>query len=86
MIALTDWLPSDWQLDVVVGCLSLVIAVRILGALRRLFVTRAEFARLQRRFETLSDDVKGLLRAEERRFITELKAPKKDAGEPPADA
>jgi hypothetical protein len=86
MIALTDLLPSDWQLEVVVGGLSLVVAVLILGALRKLFVTRTEFARLLRKFENLSDDVKGLLRAEERRFITELKAPKKDADEPPADA
>jgi hypothetical protein len=77
-----DWLPSDWQLEVAVGSLGLFIAVLIFGALRKIFVTRAEFARLQRKFERLSDDMKGLLRAEERRFVTGLRAPKKEADEP----
>jgi hypothetical protein len=83
MTAISDWLPGDWQLEVAVGFLSLLIAVLVLGALRKIFVTRAEFASLQRKFEKLSDDVKGLLRAEERRFMTELKAPKKEGDEPP---
>ena len=80
---LSDWLPSDWQLALTTVCLSLIIIAFVIVALRRTFVTQAEFARLQRKFEQVSEDVKRLLRAEERRFMNELKAPKKDGDEPP---
>jgi hypothetical protein len=85
MVALSDWLPNDWQLAATIVCLILIVLALILSALRRIFVTRAEFARLQGKFEKQSDGVNGLLRAEERRFINELKASKND-DEPPNTA
>jgi hypothetical protein len=59
MVALSDWLPNDWQLAATIVCLILIVLALILSALRRIFVTRAEFARLPRKFEKKSDGVNG---------------------------
>jgi hypothetical protein len=62
--------------------LGVVVIVLIWIALRRTMVSRTEFDRLQRDLKELSDDVKGLMTAEQRRFLKELKAPRKDSDDP----
>ena len=61
--------------------LSIVIALGVVAMLvvwivfRKFTVSRAEFARLKQDLERLSEDVKGLTAAEQRRFLKELKEP-----------
>ena len=57
-----------------------LILLGIVIAIRRSLVSRREFARLQADVRQLSEDVKGLLTAEQRRFIKELNAAKKEDG------
>jgi hypothetical protein len=54
---------------------------------RKFTVSRADFARLKQDLEHLSEDVKGLTAAEQRRFLKELKeAPRKNSNDPPLAA
>jgi hypothetical protein len=83
-----DWLVTDAQL-----ALSIVIALGVVAVLvvwivfRKFTVSRADFARLKQDLEHLSEDVKGLTAAEQRRFLKEVKeAPRKNSNDPPLAA
>ena len=82
-----DWLVTDAQL-----ALSIVIALGVVAVLvvwivfRKFTVSRAEFARLKQDLEHLSEHVKGLTAAEQRRFLKELKEPPRKAEDPPLAA
>jgi hypothetical protein len=80
---LNDWPLNDWQLALATAvCLGVIIILLSAIALRTTRISRAEFARLQKDFKQLSEDVKGLIAAEQRRFLKELKTSKKDGDEP----
>jgi hypothetical protein len=80
-----DWLVTDAQL-----ALSIVIALGVVAVLVVWIVFRkftVDFARLKQDLEHLSEDVKGLTAAEQRRFLKELKeAPRKNSNDPPLAA
>jgi hypothetical protein len=75
---LNDWPLYDPQLMLAIaGCLIAITFV-LLIALLKTRVRRAEFARLQRDIEEMSEHVKELQAAEQLRFLKEIKASKKD--------
>ncbi len=79
-----DWGLGDSQF-VLASVLCFVGGLILLGiviAIRRTLVSRREFGRLQADVRRLSEDVKGLLAAEQRRFIKELNTAKKQEGGP----
>ena len=83
-----DWPVTDAQL-----ALSIVIALGVVAMLvvwivfRKFTVSRAAFAQLKQDLKHLSEDVKGLTAAEQRRFLKELKGPpRKDSDDPPLAA
>ena len=83
-----DWLVTDAQLALPITiALCVVVALVIWILFRKFTVSRAEFVRLKQDFEHLSEDVKGLTAAEQRRFLKELKeAPRKNSNDPPLAA
>lgn len=83
-----DWLVTDAQLALPITiALCVVVALGIWILFRKFAVSRAEFVRLKQDFEHLSEDVKGLTAAEQRRFLKELKeAPRKNSNDPPLAA
>jgi hypothetical protein len=72
-----DWPGNDFQLvtEVVLG---LLLVVLIVTALQRARVTPKEFASLNKEVKQLSEEVKALQLAEQRRFIRELRTSKED--------
>jgi hypothetical protein len=80
-LPLNNWPVSDSQFatEVVFG---LIFIVLIVSVLRKAWVTRKEFAGLQLDVRRLSDDVKELRAAEQRRFLNELKGSKADENLP----
>jgi len=72
-----DWPGNDFQLVTAV-ILGLLLVVLVVTALQRARVTRKEFAKLRKDVKQLSDDVKVLEVAEQRRFIKELRIAKDD--------
>jgi type III secretory pathway component EscU len=72
-----DWPVNDFQLvtAVIVGLLLIVL---IVTAFQRARVTRKEFVRLKKDVKQLSEEVKTLQLAEQRRFIRELRTSKED--------
>jgi hypothetical protein len=70
-----DWPLNDSQLVVAV-VLGLMLIVLVVTMLRKARVADREFARLQADVERLSEEVKQLRAAEQRRFMKELNAPK----------
>jgi hypothetical protein len=80
---MSDWPLNDSQLATA-AILALMLIVLIVTAFRKTRVTRKEFARLQREVKRLSDDVKELQGAEQRRFLKELKGSKADDTPPSA--
>jgi uncharacterized membrane protein (DUF106 family) len=73
---MSDWPLNDSQL-ITAGILGVVLVVLIVTAFRKARVTRKEFARLREDVEQLSEEVKELQAAEQRRFIQELNATEK---------
>ena len=73
---MSNWPLSDSQF-LTAAILGAVLVVLIVTAFRKAGVTRKEFARLQEHVKRLSEDVKELRVAEDRRFIQELKASEK---------
>jgi hypothetical protein len=70
---MSDWPLNDANLlPLVLSCFAVIIVGLIAHALTR--VRRAEFARLQNEVEKLSESVRALQGAEERRFLVELKS------------
>ena len=89
---MSDWPLNDSQL-VTAGILGVMFVVLIVTAFRKASVTRKEFARLREDIKQLSEEVKELQAAEQRRFIKELNASEKSTksrsrrlNPPPADA
>jgi hypothetical protein len=83
-----DLLLTDAEL-----ALSIPVALAVVAALvvrivfRKFTISRAEFVRLKQDFEHLSEDVKGLTAAEQRRLLKELKeTPRKGSNDPPLAA
>jgi peptidoglycan hydrolase CwlO-like protein len=81
---MSDWPLNDSQLATAVF-LGLMLIVLTVTVFRKARVSRKEFARLQKDVKRLSDDVKELQVAEQRRFLKELKASKAD-DTPPSTA
>jgi hypothetical protein len=80
---LNDWPLNDPQfMPAITACLVAITFV-LLIALLKTRVRRAEFARLQRDVEEMSEHVKELQAAEQLRFLKEIKVSKKD-GEGPS--
>jgi hypothetical protein len=68
---------SDWRAMLyvaVVACMT-VAAVLVFVAARKVRARQTELARLRADVNRLSDDVKYLMNAEQRRFLMELKSP-----------
>jgi hypothetical protein len=89
---MTDWPLNDSQL-LTAGILGVMLVVLIVTAFRKATVTRKEFARLREDIKQLSEEVKELQAAEQRRFIRELNAAETSTksrsqrlNPPPADA
>jgi peptidoglycan hydrolase CwlO-like protein len=78
-----DWPLNDSQM-VTAAIFGLMLVVLIVIAFRKTRVTRKEFARLQKDVKRLSDDVRELQMAEQRRFLKELKTSKADDKPPSA--
>jgi hypothetical protein len=79
---LNDWPLYDPQFMLAIaGCLVAITFV-LLIALLKTRVRRAEFARLQRAVEEMSEHVKELQAAEQLRFLKEINAPEKDDDRP----
>jgi uncharacterized membrane protein (DUF106 family) len=72
----SDWPLNDSQI-VTATILGIMLVVLIVTAFRKARVPRKEFARLQDDVKLLSEEVKELQAAEQRRFIQELNAPEK---------
>jgi hypothetical protein len=80
---LNDWPLNDPQfMPAITACLAALTFV-LLIALLKTRVRRAEFARLQQDVKELSEHVMELQGAEQRRFLKEISASKKD-GEGPS--
>jgi hypothetical protein len=77
-VALNDWPLYDPQLMLAIAVCLVAITFVLLIALLKTRVRRAEFARLQRAVEEMSEHVKELQAAEQLRFLKEINAPKKD--------
>ena len=68
-----DWLLDNAHFALLVLCCTAVITIGLIGtALTQ--IRRAEFARLQDEIKELSEQVKVLEVAEQRRFVKELKS------------
>jgi len=72
----SDWPLNDSQL-VTAAILGVMLVVLIVTAFRKASVTRKEFALLREDVQRLSEEVKELQAAEQRRFIKELNASEK---------
>jgi hypothetical protein len=83
-----DWLVTDALLALSIPvALAFVVALVVWIVFRKFTVSRAEFVRLKQDFEHLSEDVRGLTAAEQRRVLKELKeAPRRDSDGPPLAA
>jgi hypothetical protein len=83
-----DWLATDAQLALSIPvALAVVVALVVWIVFGKFTVSRAEFVRLKQDFEHLSEDVRGLTAAEQRRFLKELKeAPRRDSNSLPLAA
>lgn len=87
---MNDWALGDSQLVLASTlCFGGLVVLCFLIAMRRIWVSRREFGRLQADVKRLledvrrlSEDVRGLAAAEQRRFIKELNATKKEDGGP----
>jgi uncharacterized membrane protein (DUF106 family) len=75
---LNDWPLDDPQFMLAIAACLVAITFALLIALLKTRVRRAEFARLQRDVEEMSEQVKELQAAEQLRFLKEIKASKKD--------
>ena len=73
---MSDWSLTDTQL-LAAAILGIGFIVLIVTAFRKPTVPRKEFARLQEGVKRLSEEVKELQAAEQRRFIKELKGSEK---------
>lgn len=73
---MSDWLLNDFQL-VTAAILGVMVVVLIVTAFRKAGVTRREFVRLQEDVKRLSEEMKEIQVAEQRRFIKELNASEK---------
>jgi len=71
-VTVSDWPLNDSQF-VTATILGIMLVVLIATAFRKARVTRKEFARLREDVKQLSEEVKELQAAEQRRFIKELK-------------
>jgi hypothetical protein len=69
----SDWPLSESQL-ITAGLLSVMLIVLIVTAFRKAGITRKEFARVREDVKRLSEEMKELQEAEQRRFINELNA------------
>ena len=79
-----DWLVTDAQLALSIAIALGVVAVLVVWIVFRKFtVSRAEFVRLKQDLEHLSEDVRGLTAAEQRRFLKELKEPPRKNSDDP---
>jgi hypothetical protein len=72
----SDWPLNDSQI-VTATILGIMLVVLIVTAFRKSSVTRKEFALLREDVKRLSEEVKELQAAEQRRFIKELNAAEK---------
>jgi uncharacterized membrane protein (DUF106 family) len=72
----SDWPLGDSQF-VTATILGIMLVVLIATAFRKVRVTRKEFARLREDVKQLSEGMKELQAAEQRRFIKELNAAEK---------
>jgi hypothetical protein len=70
---MSEWPMNDSQL-LSAGILGIMLVVLIVTAFRKASVTRKECARLREDIKQLSEEVKELQAAEQRRFIKELNA------------
>jgi hypothetical protein len=75
---LNNWPLYDPQFMLAIGGCLVAIAFVLLIALIKTRIRRAEFARLRRDVEEMSEHVKELQAAEQLRFLKEIKASKKD--------
>jgi hypothetical protein len=68
---------SDWRLVLFLGVFAgmTVVVVLAIVAAQKIRARRAEFARMREDIKRLSEDVKYLMNAEQRRFLMELKSP-----------
>jgi hypothetical protein len=72
-VTVADWFPnSQHVIEIILDFMIIVLVISVLGKVRGI---GKEFARLQRNVERLSEEVKHLQVAEQRRFIKELNAP-----------
>ena len=75
---MNDWPLNDPQFTpAITACLAAITFVLLIAFLKTR-VRRAEFARLQQDVKELSEHVMGLQAAEQRRFLKEIGASKKD--------
>jgi hypothetical protein len=79
---LNNWPLHDPQLMLAIAVCLVAITFVLVIALLRTRVRRAEFARLQRTVEEMSERVKELQAAEQLRFLKEINAPEKDDDRP----
>jgi uncharacterized membrane protein (DUF106 family) len=78
-----DWLLNNPHFVILVlSCVAVIAIGLIVTALTK--VRRAEFARLQNEVKELSEHVKALQVAEQRRFLKELKSQGEGSEPPPA--
>jgi hypothetical protein len=68
---------SDWPVALVIAFFLLLITIFVFSVVN----VRREIVRLQEDLKQLSADVKGLLVAEQRRFLVELKGTRKEGNE-----
>jgi len=80
-----DWPLDDWRVALAAAVL-VAILILFIAAFKRNTVSRAEFARLQAEVKQLSEDVKGLLAGEQRRFLKEIRVSKKGDDQTPKAA
>ena len=79
---MNDWPLNDPQLMLAITACMVAFTFVLLIALLKTRVRRAEFARLQRDVEEMSEHVKELQAAEQLRFLKEIKVSKKNAEGP----
>ena len=73
---MSDWPLNDSQI-VTATILGIMLVVLIVTAFRKASVSRKEFTRLREDVKLLSEEVKELQAAEQRRFIKKLNAAEK---------
>ena len=79
---MNNWPLHDPQLMLAIAVCLVAITFVLVIALLRTRVRRAEFARLQRTVEEMSEHMKELQAAEQLRFLKEINAPEKDDDRP----